>query len=180
MWYNICTSIFFPDHISRGIKNKRAPLLLCSNDKLWWDSGHRPSWLSSSVVRSVTKEMRTWGEIQITKMTNFTQLCTKNGKIPQWHPTASTGFQQQKGLTPAAFNSLCKAVSNMIPSSWSTLFCLGWNGISILKFYKWSHSMQVPIGFLGTDSSRKREVSSNRTAMAHWRPWPPGADYKKD
>ena len=62
-----------------NIKNKRAPLLLCSNDKLWWDSGHRPSWLSSSVVRSVTKEMR--GEIQITNMTNFTQLCTKNGKI---------------------------------------------------------------------------------------------------
>ena len=62
-----------------NIKNKRAPLLLCSNDKLWWDSGHRPSWLSSSVVRSVTKEMR--GEIQITNMTNFTQLRTKNGKI---------------------------------------------------------------------------------------------------
>ena len=81
---------------------------------------------------------------------------------------------------PAAFYSLCKAVSNMILSSWSMLFCLEWYWISILKFYKWGHSMQVPIGFLGTDSSRKREVSSDRTAKAHWRPRLPGADYKKD
>ena len=79
--YDFNTGYIFFQIPSQGenIKNKRAPLLLCSNDKLWWDSGHRPSWLSSSVVRSVTKEMR--GEIQITNMTNFTQLCTKNGKI---------------------------------------------------------------------------------------------------
>ena len=83
-----------------NIKNKRAPLLLCSNDKLWWDSGHSllDSWWTQTFLTQLlscqVSNKRNEGGNSNYQHDQFYTTVHKKWKNPQWHPTASTGFQQ--------------------------------------------------------------------------------------